>query len=233
MIAQECKKLKNQLEEVAKAIERENVVKQLEEPQQELRSIRDNVLTVKRLLVALAKRTPIVGKIDGSKSLDRVQKLRQALAEDATSLTRGSNLTYTKKAFEKFAEQIVEAAAATWEQYKPKAQPTVDANQIAQADQQEAYRRTVSQLKASVKQAEQTGRNVPRSEAEFVELENTWKHIRELIEALPAASDNPDVQRFLRAANSADGASLELLNEAVRKWLDENNSSGKYRIHNA
>ena len=90
----------------------------------------------------------------------------------------------------------------------------------------------VAQLKAAFTTAEQTGRRAPANEDAFIELENTWSHIRQLIERLPLATDDPDVKKFLRAVNSRDGATLDMLNAAVQLWLEENKSTHKYRIHN-
>ena len=233
MIADQCKKLKSHLEEVAKSNEREIIVQQLEGPQADLKEIRDAVLAANESLAALKRRTSTInGTIDGTKAFERVKQLRETLASDAGSLTKGRNLTNTKKAFEKISKQTAEAIETTWEQYKSKAQPTPDANQIGQAEQQEAYRNDVAQLKAAFKTAEQIGRRAPANEDEFIELENTWNHIRQLIERLPVATDDPDVKKFLRAVNSREGATLDLLNAAVQLWLEENKSTHKYRIHN-
>jgi hypothetical protein len=51
-----------------------------------------------------------------------------------------------------------------------------------------------------------------------------------MIAELPAVSDDPLVQEFLKAENSRTGASLDLLTEEVRAWLKRNKITNKYCI---
>jgi hypothetical protein len=230
MIAQECKKLREQLEEVAKAEERENVVEQLEARRTELLKLRDAVLAVTNSLKAIARRRELVGNLDPSKCVERVQRIREALKTDPLSITKGRDFSNMKKAFEKFAEDGRAATEATWEQYMPKARPSVDTNQLAQAEQQKDFVTTASQLKTRAKYAEKIGKKPPANEEEFMEIESAWEDIRRMIAELPHVADDPNVQEFLKATNSQSGASLDLLTNEVRAWLAENNVADKYRI---
>jgi hypothetical protein len=232
MIAEDCKSLRLQLEQVSKAKLNEQIVNQLSERRKDLLQLKEKVVTAVVSLQAIANRTSIVGKLDATKALDRVQKLREALKSDPQSITKGRDLTYMTSAFEKFADEASKATELTWDQYLPRARPNVDANRIAQAEQQEAFKTKAIQLKARVKHAEQTSKHPPLTEAEFVELEAVWEDIRELLEALPAVTNDPKVREFLKAANSPKGASLDLLTEEVIIWLRENNTYEKYRIVN-
>ena len=63
-------------------------------------------------------------------------------------------------------------------------------------------------------------------------LETVWQDIRILIESLPAVTNDPKVREFLKAANSLNGAPLDMLTKEVRLWLNENKASDKYRIVN-
>ena len=139
MIAEECKNLRQQLEEVAKAESREKIVLQLEERYNELLEIKETVVVATASLEAMSKRTNIVGHLDSTKACERVQKIRETLQEDPQKISQGVNLTNMRKAFGKFAEEAQVATKATWEQYKPRASPTVDTNQVAQAEQQDVY----------------------------------------------------------------------------------------------
>jgi len=230
MIAAECKNLRMQLEEVAKAEERERIVEQLEARRAELINLRDDVLTVSNSLKAVASRSKIMGKLDSTKCLERVQAIREALDSDPLSITRGRDFSNLKKAFEKFIEDGGAAAVETWELYLPKARPTVDRNQLAQAEQQDAFKNKTAQLRSRNAHAENVSRNPPATIAEMAALEALWDDIRRMIEELPAVSNDPLVQEFLKAANSRTGASLDLLTNEVRKWLQDNKLSDKYCI---
>lgn len=230
MIAEECKKIRAQLEEVAQAEERENVVEQLESRRTELLTLRESVILVTNSLKAISSRTEIVGKLDPTKAIERVQKIREALMTDPLSITKGREFSNMKKAFEKFAADGIAVAVATWEQYIPKARPTVDTNQLAQAAQQKDFATIAMQLKTTVKYAEKICKKLPSNEEEFLEIESAWADIRRMISQLPDVTNDPKVQEFLKAANSQSGASIELLTEEVRAWLRQNNVTEKYRI---
>lgn len=230
MIANECKSLRRQLEEVANAEERQNVVEQLEARREELTILREAVVAVTNSLEAIASRCEIQGKLDSSKCIERVLKIRESLKVDPLSLTKGKDFLYMKKAFEKFTEDGNAAAIQTWEQYMPKARPTVDMNQVTQAEEQEAFKSKASQLKSRAKYAEQIGKHPPANTEDLSVLEATWEDIRRMIAELPAVSDDPLVQEFLKAANSRTGASLDLLTEEVRAWLKRNKITNKYCI---
>ena len=181
---------------------------------------------------AVGSRTKIIGKLDATKAYERVQKLRIALKDDPQTITNGRDLTNMSSAFNKFTEHVLAATTATWDQYLLRAQPNVDANQIAQAEQQEAFKKTVRELKSKVELAEFLSKSHPTSETGFVTLETVWQDIRILIESLPAVTNDPKVREFLKAANSLNGAPLDMLTKEVRLWLNENKASDKYRIVN-
>ena len=232
MIADDCKKLRQQLELVAKAKANEKIVEQLNLRKNELLQLKNKVVAATVSLEAVGSRTKIIGKLDATKAYERVQKLRIALKDDPQTITNGRDLTNMSSAFNKFTEHVLAATTATWDQYLPRAQPNVDANQIAQAEQQEAFKKTVRELKSKVELAEFLSKSHPTSETGFVTLETVWQDIRILIESLPAVTNDPKVREFLKAANSPNGAPLDMLTKEVRLWLNENKASDKYRIVN-
>ena len=230
MIAEECKKLRAQLEEVAKAEERETIVGQLEARHIELLELRDTVVSATTALNAMASRTEIVGKLDSTKAVERIRNVRAALKADPADITKGSNFAYLKSACQKFAEAGTSATEETWEQYKPKARPSIDMNQLAEAEVQESFKSTVAHLRARAKHADQIGKHPPATEEDFKALELAWEDIRRMISELPEVANDPQVRKFLKAANTRDGAPLELLTEEVRAWLQDNKVAEKYRI---
>ena len=232
MIADDCKKLRQQLELVAKAKANEKIVEQLNLRKNELLQLKNKVVAATVSLEAVGSRTKIIGKLDATKAYERVQKLRIALKNDPQTITNGRDLTNMSSAFNKFTEHVLAATTATWDQYLLRAQPNVDANQIAQAEQQEAFKKTVRELKSKVELAEFLSKSHPTSETGFVTLETVWQDIRILIESLPAVTNDPKVREFLKAANSPNGAPLDMLTKEVRLWLNENKASDKYRIVN-
>ena len=230
MIAQECKELRAQLEEVANADEREKIVEQLESRRDDLVKLRDSVVAVGDSLKAMSSRMALAGKLDPTKCLERVRKIREALKEDPLSITKGRDFSNMQKAFEKFSTEGIASVETTWEQYLPLVRPTVDTNQLAQAEQQKSYETTALKLRRRAKHAGKISKKPPANEEEFSEIESAWDDIRQMMSELPDVADDPKVQDFLKAANSRDGASIELLTDEVREWLSDNNITDKYCV---
>lgn len=230
MIAEECRKLREQLEEVSRANERENIVQQLNSRREELVSLSEAVLSVTDSLKSLASRTSIVGTLDPAKAIERVAKIRASLAEDPQSITKGRDFSNMKKAFEKFAEDGGVAAKETWAAYLPKVRPKVDKGQIDQAENLKESAPIARKLKSLEANTRKLEKKTPANEEAFIELESAWEGIRLLIDDLPPLTNNPKVQEFLKEANAPAGASIDLLTGEVRDWLDENNIVEKYRI---
>lgn len=230
MIAEECKKLRAQLGEVAQAEFREKVVDQLESRRVELLVLRDSVTSVTNALNALANRTEIVDQPDSTKSIALIRKIRETLRDDPLSMTKKQTLLGMTRTLNSFAKKGSAAAEATWEQYMPKARPIVDTNQLAQAEDQEDFKTVALKLRNRAKYAEEIGKKPPANEEDFVEIESAWDDIRGMISELPEIARDPKVQEFLKAANSQGGASIDLLTDEVREWLHENNIAEKYRI---
>ena len=230
MIAEECKRLRQQLEELALAEVRETVHAQLEQRRCDLVEVRDMLLVVTNSLKAISARTKLVGDLDAEKCLDRVRKIRESLLADPLSITKGRQFTEMRKAFEKFATDGIACAETTWSLFMPRARPTVDTNQLAQAEQQKDFKAIAVKLKNRAKYAEQLAKKTPANEEDFAEIESAWDDIREMMAVLPDVADDPVVQEFLKAANSFGGASIDLLTDEVRAWLQENKIADKYRI---
>ena len=232
MIVDGCKKLRQQLEKVAKAEANEKTVEQLNLRKKELLELKDKVIAATVSLQAIGRRTEIIGKFNATKAYERVKKMRIALKDDPQSITNARDLTAMASAFNKFTEHVIAATNATWEQYLPRARPNVDANQVAQAEQQEAFKKKADELRSRVKHAEFLSKGPPATESEFVQLVTVWQAIRILIASLPAVTKDPKVRDFLKAANSPNGAALDMLTKEVLLWLNENKASDKYRIVN-
>jgi hypothetical protein len=232
MIAEECKKLRQQLEELALAEERETVHDQLEQRRSELVEVRDILLAVTNSLKALSARTKLVGDLNPAKCLERVRKVRESLLIDPLSITKGRQFTDMRKAFEMFATDGNACALATWAQFMPRAKPSVDENQLMQAESLPSHAKIASKIRLRAKDASRLGRNPPLNEQEFLALESVWEDISTMSDQLPPAAQDPEVQEFLKASNSPEGASLKMLTEEVLAWLSEKQMVDKFRINN-
>ena len=232
MIAEECKKLRQQLEELALAQERETVHNQLEQRRCELVEVRDMLLAVTNALKAISARTKLVGDLDAANCIERVRKIRESLLADPLSITKGRQFTDMRKAFEKFATDGIACREATWAQFMPRAKPSVDENQLMQAESLPSHAKIAAKIRLRAKDASRLGKNPPLNEEHFIALESVWEDISTMCEQLPPVADDPEVRKFLKASNSPEGASLEMLTEEVLAWLKEKQMNDKFRINN-
>ena len=138
-----------------------------------------------------------------------------------------------KNALGKIADTLDEATKETWKDFLAKSKPKLDANQVGQARQLQVHKADVERLEELEALAKRAVRKPPVDEEAFADIESQWQTIRELVTSLPSPSDNPEIQAFLEAANSRDGAPIELMTEEVLDWLKEQSMSKKFRIRQA
>lgn len=233
MISTECEKLRDLLRGLEKAKTNKRVVESLNELQQDLVELHAKAQTSFRSYEALNKREAVSGTPNGSKAQKYVADLRAALKEDPESITKGRGFTTMKNALSKIAEVLNKATKETWKDFLAKSKPKLDANQVGQARQLQAHKADVARLEELEALAKRAVRKPPVDEEAFAAIESQWKIIRQLVTSLPSPSDNPEIQAFLEAANSRDGAPIELMTEEVLDWLKEQSMSKKFRIHQA
>jgi len=146
------------------------------------------------------------------------------------SMTKKQTLAGMTRALNSFANKGIAVAGATWDQYLPKAQPSVDTVRLTKAERLKGSVAIASRIKDRAKYARSLAQRPPANEEKLREIETIWEDIRQMMSELPDVADDPKVQEFLEAAESRSGASIDLLTEEVRVWLHKNNVAAKYRI---
>ena len=233
MIATECEKLRDLLKGLENAKTNERIVNALNERRKDLKDVCQKSLASFNSFEAMNKRQVISGTPDGSRARKRIADLRTALSGDPESITKGRGLTDMINAMKKIADTLNDVTNEAWKDYLAKSKPKLDANQLGQARQIGTHRESVDRLEYWKKQADSLVRKPPLDEEAFAAIEALWQNMRKLMSSLPSPSDNPEVQAFLDAANSREGAPIELMTPDVLAWLKEQSMSQKFRIHQA
>lgn len=233
MIINDCKTLADRLEEAKSAKNRENLHNQLEARRVELSDLKTQILKAAARYQALRKRVAAISMIDTTKALERIVELRKILAEDPKKIDEGKVFAGTKAALQKLATLITERADEAWTRFVQDTAPKIAKVRVDQARLQSTWQDMILELERTQADAARLTKLLPGEEAEFNALERRWERIRELQEMLPPETSDPEVQRFLKEANSAKGAPLELLTEHVVKWLRDNKQTARYRIRSA
>ena len=233
MIATKCETLRDLLRGLEKAKTNKRVVESLGDCQEALVILRDKADASFSSYKAMNNREAVSDTPDGSKAQKYISDLRSALKDDPESITKGRGFTTMKKAMEKIADALDVATKETWKDYLAKSKPRIDSNQVGQARQLQSHKDDVVLLEQLDSLVTRAMRKPPAGEGAFVDIESQWQKIRDLIKSLPSPSDNPEIQAFLEAANSRDGAAVELMTEEVIDWLKKQKMSKKFRIHQA
>ncbi len=233
MITTECERLRDLLRGLEKAKTNKRVVESLNERQRDLTDLHAKAKQAFQSYKVVDKRESVIPIPDGTKAQKFVADLRVALKEEPESITKGRGFTTMKNAIGKIADSLNEATKETWKDFLAKSQPRLDANQVAQSRQLQAHKADATRLQDLNDSSKRAARKPPTDEEAFVLIESRWKQIRELIKSLPSPSDHPEIQAFLEAANSRNGASIELMTTEVLDWLKEQSMSKKFRIHQA
>lgn len=154
---------------------------------------------------------------DDSKLTQYLADVRQKLSNDPSSITSGHTFNYLKKAVEKYSEKTTEQVTEIWKEYVIEAAPDFN-NKLLSQHRKTSFSDTVARIESDTKEAKRLARSAPIDAASFAELKTLWDSIRTDLASLPQA-DDPEVQAFLVAVGSEDGAELDMLTDSVKAWL--------------
>ncbi|MCC7066693.1 MAG: ATP-binding protein [Planctomycetes bacterium] len=166
---------------------------------------------------------------DGGQVANAVAAARSKVAESPLEIMRNRTFANLKSAVTKLIESYRGAIAAAWRAWAEKLTPRVDDAELAPFEQHPEYRQAVIDIRAkraSMKRVQDIG---IVTDDGFVRFESLAADLRELLGRLPTEAPE-GVKRFLAATNTRDGATLDMLNEAVVQWLHANKQFDKYRI---
>ena len=165
---------------------------------------------------------------DGSKLTHQLTEMRNKLSEDPSAITAGRNFSYLTKATEKFGEQTEKVVNDQWKQHVSEIAPKID-NKLLAHHRNTSFAAVVANLETNAKEAKKLARTAPVDAEVFAQLVGYWHEIRTNLARIPQA-DDPEVQAFLNAVGSEEGAGLETLKESVFAWLHENKMIDEFCI---
>ncbi|MDQ3802287.1 MAG: hypothetical protein M3416_00290 [Acidobacteriota bacterium] len=96
-----------------------------------------------------------------------------------------------------------------------------------------AFAQTVQKVRGLTARLEQRRNNRPTSEEDFLNFDELVRQVDAAWSELGSDEVPPDVERFLRAAGGREGASLDLLTEDVKEWLETRKIDSSFRIRMA
>lgn len=159
------------------------------------------------------------------KSQGLIETIRALLPSDPGKIDPHVNRLV--KVTEAIVSKTDKLTADSWATVVKRRQPSVDEAELKRCEQ---FNSEVAKVDEIRKMTRVSIAAAPLSRDSLYEIEKRWDRLRELIGSLPKGSDNPDVNRFLDAVRNG-GASLEMLTDAVRQYLEETGKSQAFRIY--
>ena len=166
---------------------------------------------------------------DGGRVVDRVAAIRKQLADQPQDITKGQAFNLLCRAVKKFTEECDELITTSWNEHVKQKAPAVDGKLLSQYRNSPRHEDAVLQIERITRDLKGLVRKAPPNVETLNQIEELWEELRTHLRTLPV-SDDVEVQAFLNAAISADGAPLDLLTTSVSKWLSENDMVADFCI---
>ena len=93
-----------------------------------------------------------------------------------------------------------------------------------------AFSNTVQKVRALSARIEQSRRNRPTCEQDFINFDSLVEQVEAAWKELGSDEVPPNVEKFLRAAGGGEGAPLDLLTGDVKDWLETRKIDTSFRI---
>jgi len=166
---------------------------------------------------------------DGSKGAERVTAMRQQLAAEPQDVTKGQAFNLLCRAVKKLTEQCDTLASETWKEHVKQTAPIAHKNTLNQFRESPHHADIVLQIERLQADLRSLVRKPPSSLETLNDIVSKWNELSNSVSKLPVSED-PEVQAFLNAATSSDGAQIELLTKAVIEWLEDKNMLADFCI---
>jgi hypothetical protein len=166
-------------------------------------------------------------------ALDRISEWSSALDEDLGQALTGDLFTRFQASVDTAVRELERRATSTWQRYATQKTPEISEEVLAALEADPRAGSTVVRIRR-LSEVLRRLRDAPLpSLEELDEFDRTTAELRRAWSTLDVASLSEEVVTFLRAANSDDGAPLELLTVPVREWLEQRGAASHYVIRPA
>jgi hypothetical protein len=164
-------------------------------------------------------------------ALSTLSKLKERYDREmrAGQLTQGKDWPRFKEQVEKVCAEAAKVNKIEWAKFVEFAYSGQKPNEVeASLALTPENKRNLPLYRKAFSELTQYARSLPRERADFDGVRNTARQLTETYQQFDF--DVPEsVKRFLKAIGE-DGADLALLTDEVISWLEENNSTKRYRI---
>jgi len=147
----------------------------------------------------------------------------------ADSLTKGRDWNLLNSQAQAIYQELINALKTAWSQFVSTAYTGEDPHQLEQSLAGTDHNRNrLSRYKQVYKELTELARSRPQQRGDFARVRELARQLSEIYQSFDFNVPE-SVKRFLQAVADG-GADLDLLTEEVHGWLQQQGSSGHYRI---
>jgi hypothetical protein len=166
-------------------------------------------------------------------ALAKITEWRSALDEDLGRALSGDLFVGFQNSMGKAVGELERRATGAWQRYAAQRTPDISGEVLAALEGDPRAGSTVVRI-IRLSETLRRLRECPiPNVAELEEFDRTAAQLRNAWSTLDVASLSEEIVAFLRAANSEQGAPLELLTIPVREWLEQRGAASHYVIRPA
>jgi hypothetical protein len=166
-------------------------------------------------------------------ALTKISEWRVVLGEDLGAALTGDFFTGFQTAADKAVRELERRATGMWQRYTARKTPDISAEVLTALEDDPRAGSTVVRIMHLAEGLRRLRDRLIPSPEEQNEFDAAAAQLRDAWSALDVASLSEEIGAFLRAANSARGAPLDLLTESVREWLEQRAAATHYVIRPA
>lgn len=201
-----------------------NRISELEEVDVPFHAVLKSLRTLREGAILTDSKLP-----DSSKAADRITAMREQLATAPQDVTKGQSFNLLCRAIKTVTEQSNVVTTTAWIEYVKTQAPVVDRTLLDQHRDSPRHSNAVVEIERLVQELKVAVKAPPQDSAALQSIKERWARIGHLLGTMPV-TDDPEVQAFLNAAVSSDGAALTLFTSAVKKWLADNSMISDFCI---
>jgi hypothetical protein len=166
-------------------------------------------------------------------ALDATTEWSSALDEDLGQALTSDLFTRFQASVDTAVRELERRATGTWQRYATQKTPEISEEVLAALEADPRAGSTVVRIRRLSEVLRRLRDDPLPSLEELGEFDRTTAELRSAWSTLDVAGLSEEVVTFLRAANSDDGAPLELLTVSVREWLEQRGAASHYVIRPA
>lgn len=166
-------------------------------------------------------------------ALATITEWRSSLEEDLGQALTSSLFTGFQSSIDKADSELERRVAAEWQRYTDQKTPEISVEVLTALEDDPRAGSTIVRIQHLSEALRRLRTRTIPSPAELDEFDKAVAQLRDAWSALDVASLSEEIVAFLRAANSAQGAPLDLLTVPVREWLKQRGAASHYVIRPA